>query len=134
MVTLKLLKTPLAGALATAIMLATTGVATVQAQGYGWRYGPGVGGYHSGQEVARDKVEDAVKTALGKATKGTVWTSPRGVKYTPITVDGQVVGHLWEDADLSALQVGAYWAGRFGQKVDLTKDNRVIGTIWVNPT
>jgi hypothetical protein len=132
MLSLKNTKAPLLAALISVAAVGAGDLATAQAQGYGWRYGPGLGGYYAGQEVARDKVEAAVKAALGKAAKGTLWTSPRGVKYTPITVDGQVIGHLWEDADLGALQVGAYWAGRFGQKAELTKDGRVVGMIWVN--
>jgi hypothetical protein len=43
-----------------------------------------------------------------------------------------VVGNLWEDADLKGLEVGGYWAARFGVKVELVHDGKVVGMIWLN--
>jgi hypothetical protein len=124
----KVLATVVAGSLVA--LLAGTAFAQ-PGPGFGWRYGPGFHGYYSGQEVARDKVEAAVKAALAKATKGTVWTSPRGDKHTPIMVDNEVVGNLFEDSDLTTLEVGSYWAGAFGQQIELLSGSRVVGMMWV---
>jgi hypothetical protein len=120
-----------AGLAAAVAVSMTIGAVAQPGPGFGWRYGPGFHGYYSGQELARDKVEAAVKAALAKATKGTAWTSPRGVKHIPIMVDGQIVGNLWDDADLTKLEVGSYWAGPFGQHAELVSGGRVVGGIWV---
>ena len=73
-----------------------------------------------------------MKQTLDKATKGESWTNPRGVKLTPIMVDNQIVGQLWVDADLKTLTVGSSWAGRWGVNVELAKDGKVVGMLWVN--
>lgn len=98
--------------------------------GWGWRYGPSYG-YYSGAEVDRAKVDAAVKQTLDKATKGQSWTTPRGIKLTPIVVDNQIVGQLWEDADPKTLAIGSYWVGPWGVNVQLVKDGKVIGMVWV---
>jgi hypothetical protein len=100
--------------------------------GFGWRYNSGAGGYYSGKEtVTPVKVEAAAKAALAKAKKGTPWSSRWGVTHTPILIGNEIVGQLWEDADLSKLQVGSFWAGTFGQKVELVNGTRVVGMMWV---
>jgi len=99
--------------------------------GPGWRQGPP--GYSSEVQVDRTKVEAAAKAALQKATKGAIWTSPRGPKMTPIVVDKEVVGQLWEDADPKTLSIGSYWtAPGSGLRVQLVKDGKIIGMLWVD--
>jgi hypothetical protein len=98
--------------------------------GWGWRQGPPYG-YFSGTQVDRNKVDAAVKETLAKATEGKSWTNPGGVKLTPILVDNQIVGQLWEEGDLKTLTVGSYWAGRWGVNVELAKDGKIIGMLWV---
>jgi hypothetical protein len=98
---------------------------------WGWRYGPHAYGYSSGAEVDRGKVDAVVKETLSKATKGQNWTTPAGTKRTPIMLDNQVVGQLWEDADLKTLTIGAFWAGPWGVNVELVRDDKVVGMIWV---
>jgi hypothetical protein len=108
------------------------GVALAQ-QGppWGWRHAPRGYGYFSGVEVDRGKVEAAVKETLSKVTKGKTWSTPAGVKHTPILVDNQIVGQLWEDADPTTLIIGAFWAGPWGVNVELVKDGNVVGMVWV---
>jgi hypothetical protein len=109
-------------------------VSAVLAQGdppWGWRYGPRAYGYSSGAEVDRGKVDAAVKETLSKATKGQLWTTPAGTKHTPLLLDNQVVGQLWEDADPKTLVIGAFWAGPWGVNVELVKDGKVVGMVWV---
>jgi hypothetical protein len=96
-----------------------------------WRHAPHGYGYFSGVEVSRAKVDAAVKEVLSKATKGKTWSTPARVKHTPILVDNQVIGQLWEDADLTTLIIGAFWAGPWGVNVELVKDGKVVGTVWV---
>jgi hypothetical protein len=55
--------------------------------------------YFAGAKVDRAKVDAAVKQTLDKAAKGETWTNPGGVKLTPILVDKEIVGQLWENAD-----------------------------------
>jgi hypothetical protein len=119
---------------ATAVLvLSLGGIAIAQrGPGFGWRYNSGAGGYYSGKvAVAPEKVEAAAKAALAKAKKGTAWSSRGGVAHTPILIGTEIVGQLWEDADLSKLQVGSFWAGPFGQKVELVSGTRVVGMMWV---
>jgi hypothetical protein len=109
-------------------------VSVALAQGgppWGWRHAPRGYGYLSGIEVDRGKVDAAVKETLSKATKGKIWTTPAGVKHTPILVDDQIVGQLWEDSDPKTLIIGAFWAGPWGVNVELVKDDKVVGMVWV---
>lgn len=118
---------------ALAVVLAIP-VSTVLAQGgpsWGWRYGPRAYGYSSGADVDRGKVDAAVKETLSKVTKGRTWTTPAGVKHTPILVDNQIVGQLWEDSDPNTLVMGSFWAGPWGVNVELVKDGKVVGMLWV---
>ena len=98
---------------------------------WGWRYGPRAYGYSSGAEVDRGKVDTAVKETLSKATKGQLWTTPAGTKHTPLLIDNQVVGQLWEDTDPKTLIMGAFWAGPWGVNAELVKDGKVVGMLWV---
>lgn len=97
---------------------------------WGWRADQPYG-YYSGSQVDSNKVDAAAKETLDKATKGESWTSPGGVKLTPLLVDNKVVGQIWEDADPKTLVVGSFWAGPWGINVQLVKDGKVIGMIWV---
>lgn len=100
---------------------------------YGWKFGRRWHGYYVETEISRENVEAAVKALLVKARKGETWTSPCcGVRHFPILVDTNIVGHLWEDVDLSALEVSAFWSGPFGVKAELASQGRVVGMVWVN--
>ena len=108
------------------------GVAVAQdTRPWGWRHAPRGYGYFSGAEVDRGKVDAAVKETLSKATKGQIWATPAGVKHTPILIDNQIVGQCWEDCDPKTLIIGAFWAGPWGVNVELVKDGKVVGMIWV---
>jgi hypothetical protein len=98
---------------------------------FGWRYGPRWHHYYVDQEIDRATVEKKAKETLASATREAPWTDPRGVKHIPLTVDGQIVGNLWEDADPKTLQVGGYWAARFGVKAELVHNSRVVGMLWL---
>lgn len=100
--------------------------------GWRWREGPPYG-YYSGTHISRSKIDAAVKETLDKATKGKSWTNPAGVTLTPILVDNQIVGQLWQNADLRRLAVGSYWAGRWGVNVQLVDNGNVVGMLWVKP-
>ena len=102
-------------------------------------YGPGPHGYfgrgagpnYSAAQVDASKVAAAAKEQLGKATEGQNWTAPNGAKLTPILVDNQIVGQLWQSADLTTLEVGSYWQGPWGVNVQLLKDGTVVGMMQV---
>ena len=98
---------------------------------WGWRYAPRGYGYSTGAEVDRGKVDAAVKETLSKAAKGQTWTTPGGTKRTPLLVDDQVVGQLWEDSDPKTLTIGSFWAGPWGVNVELVKEGKVVGMVWV---
>ena len=99
---------------------------------HAWHYGPGWGYYHSEVDIDRDKVAQATKELLGKATTGDAWTDPRGGKHIPVLVDHEIVGSLWEDAGLGTLELAAYWAAPFGVKAELSHKGKVVGMVWIN--
>jgi hypothetical protein len=121
-------------AILAAVLFVPVGLALAQVGppwgGWGWRFGPPYG-YFSGTQVDRSKVDAAVKQTLDKASKGQTWTNPGGVKLTPIMVGNDIVGQMWEDADPKTLTVGSYWAGPWGVNVELVKDGKVVGMLWV---
>jgi len=82
-------------------------------------------------EADASKVISAAKQELSKATTGKSWTAPNGAKLTPILVDNQIVGQLWQSADLKTLETGSYWQGPYGVRVQLLKNGEVVGMIWV---
>ncbi len=98
---------------------------------FGWRFEPSLSAYFSEKEVSRENVEKNVASLLAKATKGSPWKDPLGVTHFSILKDDEIVGNLWEDVDLKNLQVGSYWAGSFGIKVELVHNGRVIGMLWL---
>lgn len=96
-----------------------------------FKYGPKWGSYYSEREIDRNKVEKDAKALLGEVTKGEKWTNPHGVTHIPLLFDDGVVGHLWKDVDLKSVEIGAYWIGRFGIKVELISNNEVVGMLWL---
>jgi hypothetical protein len=102
--------------------------------GFGWKFGPRWGCYcaGAGKEPDRDVVEKNAKDLLAKAVKGEEWMDPRGIKHIPLIVNGETIGNLWKDADLKAIEIGAYWSGRFGIKAELVGNKEVIGVIWLS--
>ena len=94
-------------------------------------YGPGAGPFASGPQIDASKAAATAKEQLGKATAGATWTAPNGSKMTPILVDSQIVGRLCQTADLTTLEIGSYWQGRWGVNVQLLKDGEVVGMMWV---
>jgi hypothetical protein len=124
-------------ALLAAVLAVPAGVALAQGgppYGWGWRFGPPAHGYFSDVEegtVDYGKVDAAAWQVLSKAAKGEIWTTPGGAKLTPLLVNGQIVGQLWEDLDPKTLTTGSFWAGPWGVNVQLVKDGKVVGMIWV---
>lgn len=82
--------------------------------------------------ISREEVAAAVRNLLGQATAGTPWTDPHGRRHVPILVGGTVAGSLWEDADLSSLEVAGYVAAPFGAKAELSREGRVVGMVRVS--
>ncbi|MGC8471503.1 MAG: hypothetical protein ACP5PM_04335 [Acidimicrobiales bacterium] len=96
----------------------------------GWTYSPRWDHYYSA-ELDRDEVTKETKAMLAKATKGDAWTDPKGRRHIPLLVDDQIVGNLWEDADLAGLDLAGYWAVPNGVHAELASGQRIVGTIWV---
>jgi hypothetical protein len=118
--------------LVTALLVPASSALPQGGPGWGWRYGPRAYGYSSGTtDVDRSKVDAVAKETLSKAIKGQTWATPAGVKHTPLLVDNQVVGQLWEDSDPKTLIMGSFWAGPWGTNVELVKDGKVVGMVWV---
>jgi hypothetical protein len=99
--------------------------------GPGMMYGYGPGPYSAVPQVDSTKVDAAAKDTLSKATEGKSWTNPAGFTMAPILVDNQIVGQLWQSADIKTLDVGSYWEGPWGVRVQLLKDGQVVGMLWV---
>jgi len=103
------------------------------AYGPGYKYGPRYGAYYSDKELDRSKVEKDAKDLLAKVTKDKAWTSLRGVKHIPLLAEKKyIVGDLWKDVDLNKVEIGTYWAGRRGVKVELVFNKEVVGMLWLN--
>ena len=98
---------------------------------FGWRYDESSNGYYTDKKVDRETVENKALQTLLNVTTGEAWTSPGGVKHIPIMLNDEPVGNLWENANISELNIGTYWAGQFGIKTELVKDNDVIGMLWL---
>ncbi|WP_322517568.1 hypothetical protein SR870_08630 [Rhodopseudomonas palustris] len=77
-------------------------------------------------------VESAVRALLTVAQKGPPFTTPRGVKRTPIVAANEQVGTLWEDVTLKSLQPGNFWQGGRGIRVELLHEDRVVGVIHID--
>jgi hypothetical protein len=112
-----------------ALIVAGLAVITAMPASAQWRQGPGY--YFWGKEIPQTEVEKRVGEVLSGATKQAAWISPRGIRHFPIVSKGQVVGNLWEDIDLKEVKVGVYWAGPRGTRVELVKDTRVVGMLWL---
>ncbi len=96
-----------------------------------WKWKRGMYGYTLEGDVDYEHIKSEAKDILEKAEKGAAWQGKWGSVHMPIVVNGQIVGELWEDVDLKELEVGAYWLGKWGRKVQLVKDGRVAGFIWL---
>ena len=79
----------------------------------------------------QESIKNRAREVLARAAKGTPWTSRCGVKHIPLIVDGTKVGELWEDIDPKSVEIGAYRIGRWGIKVQLIHNGRVVGFIWI---
>jgi hypothetical protein len=120
----------------TAVSLALLGAGLLASPGalaqgtWGWRYNAPGQYYWQDKQLDRATVEKNAKAALSAATKGEAWKSPRGVSHIPIlNKDKLAIGNLWEDADLKAVEVGTYWTGRYGTRVDLVANGKVVGVL-----
>ena len=82
-------------------------------------------------QTMRLQVEISARRLLATARKGRPFTTPRGVKRIPIEINGETYGTLWEDTDLGSVGLGAHWESQGGMRVELVRDGRVIGMMWV---
>ena len=87
--------------------------------------------YVPSKEISRVAVEETVKNVLANAKKGEKFVGGRGYYHTPIVINGGIVGNLFEDVNLADVAVGGYWVGRVGIKVELVKDEIVVGFVHV---
>jgi hypothetical protein len=100
-----------------------------------WRLDTTSANYYRDEEIKRSTVEKEVTDVLGKATLGKPWADPQDVQHIPILLHDEVVGNLWEkhESSLHNLKIGGYWAARFGTRVELVKNYRVVGMLWLEP-
>ena len=99
----------------------------------GWRWKIGRFGYTTDSEPDYEKIRAEAKTLLEKAIKGEAWRSRCGTLHIPLIVEGNIIGELWEDTEIKDLDIGTYWYGKWGIKVQLTKNGRIVGFIWLSP-
>ncbi|MFA4668982.1 hypothetical protein QDY65_00290 [Pyrococcus kukulkanii] len=97
----------------------------------GWKWKVGRFGYVMEKEPSYKEIKEKAKALLEKATKGPAWHCRYGTFHVPLLVDGEIVGELWEDVEPRELEVGAYWHGKWGTKVQLVKNGRVVGLLWL---
>ncbi|QCK85621.1 hypothetical protein E8L99_07480 [Phreatobacter aquaticus] len=82
-------------------------------------------------QATREQVETSARQLLATARKGRPFTTQRGVKRIPIEINGETYGTLWEDTDLGLVGLGAHWESQGGMRVELVRDGRVIGMMWI---
>ncbi len=97
----------------------------------GWKWRLGKHGFAVEGEPEYAEVEARVEELLAQAKKDVAWRDPRGVLHLPLVIDGEIIGELREDLDPKTLRAGAYWRGPWGMKVQLVKDGRVVGFVWL---
>jgi len=97
----------------------------------GWKWKVGKFGYTVENEPNYEEIKAKAKEVLSRTTKGIAWRGHCGSLHIPLVFEGQIIGELWEDADPKEVEIGAYWFGKWGIKVQLVKDGRVIGFIWL---
>ncbi len=96
-----------------------------------WKFDSEWQAYYTENEVPRDEVEKNVRGILTDAVKGQGWKDSRDMTHYSILKDGEIVGNLWKDADLSNLTAGCYWVGPLGIRVELVADDEVVGMLWL---
>lgn len=98
-----------------------------------WRQSPKHIGYFEEQELDREVLEKEAFALLKRSRVGEEWHHPFGVTSYPILNGEDIVGTLWDrQAALDSLKIGVYWSSRWGIKVDLVKDEQVVGYLWLN--
>ncbi|WP_048147793.1 hypothetical protein [Palaeococcus ferrophilus] len=97
----------------------------------GWKWKVGRFGYTVEKEPDYEEMRAKAREVLSKAIKGAAWRCRCGSLHVPLVVEGQIIGELWEDVDPKEVEVGAYWFGKWGTKVQLVKNGRVVGFIWL---
>ena len=83
------------------------------------------------EDVDYEKLKSDAKELLSKVNKGNEWKCGCGTTHIPLTIDNEIVGELWEDVDLSSLEIGSYWSSRRGTKVQLVSNGKVVGFVWM---
>jgi len=87
--------------------------------------------YFPAKEISKSTVEETVKNLLKDAKKGEKFVDGRSYYHAPIVINGGIVGNLFEDVDLADVAVGGYWVRPVGIKVELVKDEIVVGFVHV---
>ncbi len=95
----------------------------------GWRMEQG----HAEKELNYEEIKAKAKDLLEKVAKGDAWRSRCGSLHIPLLMEGEVVGELREDAEVKELEIGAYRYGGRGIKVQLVKDGKAVGFLWLPP-
>ncbi len=94
------------------------------------RWGFGRGGiWGSPRAVTPEEVRAQAREILSRAEKGPAWIGRCGRRHIPLILNGVTVGEIWEDVDPRTLEVGSYKYGKWGIKVQLVKDARVVGIL-----
>ncbi len=93
----------------------------------GWRWQ----GRWNVEGVKYEKIKAEAEALLEKATKGDATESCCGALHIPLVVEGKVIGELREDVEIKDLEIGAYKYSKRGIKVQLMKDGRVVGFLWL---
>ncbi len=97
-----------------------------------WKWKRGMYGYTLESDVDYERIKSEAKSILERAERGDAWQGKWGSVHIPIVVNGQIVGEVWEDVDLKELEIGAYSLGKWGRKVQLVKNGRVVGFVWLS--
>ncbi|WP_175059835.1 hypothetical protein [Thermococcus sp. 2319x1] len=97
----------------------------------GWRWEVGRFGYMMEKESDCGEIKAKARDLLEKISKGATWRCRCGSLHVPLLIEGEIIGGLWEDVEPGEVDIGAYRFGRWRTKVQLVKDGRMVGFLWL---
>jgi hypothetical protein len=87
--------------------------------------------YITDGKIDKLKVEKASQEILQKAIKGPMKRNRHGEIVIQLLADNVVVGKLFEDINISLLEIGGFWVTTSGIKVELIFNGKIVGMIWL---
>jgi|GEM_PF-2192620 len=82
-------------------------------------------------EKRSENHKEEAREMLTKATVSEPWKNPNNKTRYALMIDGEVIGYLRKNIELSKLSIGKEYKTWRGKKVELLDDNKHAGFLWV---